>query len=81
MSLLSPEQSTFLNELRRRFLAKEPVSVEEMKRCIVLLRGSRTAATEAAAASKLGKSTTTRTKRAAPTAADVDAALADLENF
>ena len=75
MSLLSPEQSTFVNQCRAKFAAGEVVTLDEMKRCIMILRGSRTAATEAASAKPRS------TKKSPPTAEAVADALSDLDSF
>ena len=73
---LSPEDQSFISALRFRMEAgnPEPPTLDEMKRAIVLLRSGRVAAATAAAASK-----TTRAKKSAPSAADLDDALAGLD--
>lgn len=76
MSLLSPEEQSFITQIRQRYAAKEPVSLEEMKRTILILRQRRTAALTASEAS--GK---TRAKKPAPTAAAVASALDDLDSL
>lgn len=74
---LSPEDQTFITQLRARSLpgSAEPPTLDEMKRAILILRGKRIAAAEANAAS--GK----KPKKAAPTAAAVADALADLDSM
>jgi hypothetical protein len=75
MSLLSPEQQQFIRECRAKFQAGEPVSVEDMKRAIIILRGSRTASIEA------NTSSNSKPKKKAPAVADVLSALDAFENF
>ena len=76
MSNLSPEDKTFMTNLRVRNTPghPEPPTLDEMKRAIILLRGNRTAAVVAAASA---------TKKPKPKATPIAVgdALADLENF
>lgn len=74
---LSPEDQTFITQLRLRSLpgAEEPPTLDEMKRAIIILRGRRSAAAEANASS--GK----KPAKKAPTAAAVADALADLDSM
>lgn len=71
---MTPEDQTFINELRQRNAPNHPnpPTLDEMKRAIVILRCSRSAASEAAAKSK-------RTAKPKLTDADVGDALADLD--
>lgn len=76
---ISPENQTFISALRFRMAPghSEPPTLDEMKRAIMILRESRAAAGAANAASAAGKRAST--KKAAPTAASVANALADLD--
>lgn len=73
---ISPEDQTFISALRFRMSPGDPnpPTLDEMKRAIMILRESRSKAIEASAASHAGKK-----KKAAPTAAEVGSALADLD--
>jgi hypothetical protein len=73
-SLLTPEEQTFVNLCRVKALDKT-ITLEEMKRAIVILKGSRTKSAEASAASGAKK------KSKAPSIESVSSSLADLENF
>jgi hypothetical protein len=74
---MTPEQKAFVDQCRLRAKGGEPVSMDEMKRFVVLVRGSRRAAIDASEASSAkGKG-----KRAAKQPIDTDDALAGLENF
>jgi hypothetical protein len=79
MSQISPENQTFISQLRFRMAPghSEPPTLDEMKRAILILRESRKAASEANAASAAGK----RAKKAPTSAADVSSALADLDSM
>lgn len=71
---MTPEEQSFLNDCRQRAQPPTPtVTLDEMKRCIMILRGSRKMAVEASAASK--------SRKAKPAPVDISAALADLEGF
>jgi hypothetical protein len=72
---ISPEDQTFISALRFRMApgSTEPPTLDEMKRAIIILRGSRRAAQDANAASGVKKS------RAKPTAEAISDALADLD--
>lgn len=76
---LSPENQTFISALRFRMVpgADNPPTLDEMKRAILILRESRSAASAANAASAAGKRAST--KKAPPTQAAVSDALADLD--
>jgi hypothetical protein len=76
---LSPENQTFISQLRFRMKpgSTEPPTLDEMKKAILLLRESRSAAASANAASAAGKRSST--KKAAPTQAAIADALADLD--
>lgn len=58
--MLSPEHRARIEAWRRRLAAGEAISVDEMKEAIILLRGGRKAAIEAAGAAK------SKTKAKAP---------------
>lgn len=77
MALTNDEQA-FITQLRNRSIPNhpEPPTLDEMKRAILLLRGSRKLASEAAAAS----ATKSRAKKA-PSTAEVSNALADLDSM
>ena len=74
---LSPEDQTFINNLRQRSLtgASEPPTLDEMKRAILILRQRRSSAAEANAAS--GK----RPAKKAPTAEAISDALSALDSM
>jgi hypothetical protein len=72
---LSPEEQSFITQCRQRMVAKEPVSLDDMKRAIIILRQNRTAALDANASS--GK----KASKAKPTEAAVAGLLDDLEGM
>ena len=76
MSLLSAEQQTFIAQCRAKYQAKEPVSIEEMKRCVMILRGSRTAAVDAYDATKPATK-----RKSAPSDEAVASALSALDDI
>ena len=71
---LSPEDSSFINDVRLRTVAGT-ATLAELQRAIIIMRSGRKYAAEASAASK--------TKKAAKTKVviDSDAALAELEGL
>jgi hypothetical protein len=75
---LSPENQTFLSSLRFRMAPghADPPTLEEQKRAILILRESRRAASDANAASTAGGK---KSRKAAPTQAEIGDALADLD--
>ena len=75
---MSPEEQTFISALRFRMApgATEPPTLDEMKKAILILRGSRRAASDANAASTSGKKA-----KSAPTQAAISSALDELDNF
>jgi hypothetical protein len=70
---LSPEDQTFITQCRLRS-AEGTITLDDMKRAIIILRDNRTAAQVAAATSKASKP-----RKSAPSAASVADALADLD--
>ena len=76
---MTPEQQTFISALRFRMKPghENPPTLEEQKQAILILRESRRASADANAASASGK----RAKKAAPSAAAVADALADLDSM
>jgi hypothetical protein len=74
---MTPEEQTFLINLRERSKpgSDQPPTLEEQKRAIIILRGNRKLAVEAAASG----ASRSRAKKSPPTAAEVGNALADLD--
>ncbi len=75
MSQLTPEQHMFITQLRLRSQpgAEQPPTLDEMKRAILILRGARKLAVEAASTSAKRSS-----KKPAPSAAVVTGDLGSL---
>jgi hypothetical protein len=75
---MTPEQSTFISALRFRMAPghENPPTLDEQKMAIQILRENRSKAAAANAASNAKKP---RTTKAAPTAAAIADALADLD--
>jgi hypothetical protein len=78
MSLLTPEESTFIAKHRAMYARGETPSLEEMRRAVLILRQRRTSALEANAASGTKRAAS---KKAAPTQAAIASALDELDNF
>lgn len=72
---LTPEEQTFIAQMRLRSApgSTDPPTLDEMKRTIIILRGSRKAAIEA--------SSIKRSTKAKVSEASVNDMLADLENL
>jgi hypothetical protein len=75
---LSAEDQTFITQLRLRMLpgTTEPVTLDEMKRAIIILRCKRTSAADASQSASPGKRLSKK-----PSEAAVADALADLDSM
>ena len=77
--VLTPEERIFIDAIRKRHVTKDPpVTLDEMRKSILILRQRRTAALDASAA---GTTKRASTKKAAPTAAQIASALDDFDSF